>query len=379
MNNVGLSGVKWQTTPTNSKETSNVQHKQKPIDRSVLDTIGAKPPRLDINNITTLNGGKPIAFTGPVSESKVNAPNIVDNSEDYFGSVRTEGKCIDVKVTEYRSVYPKYTADGLLDMTPDWNARWFSGDGDNGDRYFFHASTDFLLDAANKYAKIEDNQEFMYRPTEDADFVSSMLDFFHDGKATPQQFEQLRSEIDVAVRELAGKIKKGESTDINQLKSTITIADKKLTFKDIKEIQANSAKFAQSLGQVGSGTEDFGYMAQRGLAKGMAMAYGDSLGGKFGEIYKKAFAAGADRSQNASIKLAERLNTQSGDSLVHSANGQSAFELFSTVRNQFDFSDAMNRFESLINQYSKTMAGGADAVLMKHTKNELQKTFDALR
>lgn len=250
-------------------------HEKKPGCCGGKATVIPYEPRLDNIDLSSFSESTPIVYTKP-EHPWVEDPNIVDNGMDCFGV--PEG-FKGTTITDENGIKRSYDLDGNLCGTSTV-ARKLSEYREDmeafGNRYFYKAPMDFLLDAAKHYAKIEDKQEFKYRPTQGSDFVMAVTSFFNGDKTDKEQsalWIQLHAEIDIAVRELATQLKNGNTPDITQLKSTLTIDGVGVTFNELKDMQQQSQKFFDALGAASSGRNSVQDWGSRGLVKGAAMAW----------------------------------------------------------------------------------------------------------
>lgn len=166
---------------------------------------------------------------------------------------------------------------------------------------FCYLDTDFLYEAAGRYATLADDEAFMYRAIDDTDFVSDTLNFFTGGDYTRADTVKMEDEITTIVEELAQQIKNGEAPDLNKLQNKITIGGVEVSLIELMEYQKTGKELMDSFqyGQLSaplSGANVAGH-AKMGLAKSIAELYGSDkgeLGKRFSEgiarVYEKAVA-----------------------------------------------------------------------------------------
>lgn len=160
--------------------------------------------------------------------------------------------------------------------------------------YFFHAGLDFLFDAAKEYAKIEADQEYVYRAVRDDSFVRSTIDWFTQGMGGETAYENMRKSVDGIVRELAEKIRNGEDTSLDKLTSKFNIMGEEVSVSKLMDIQKKSLELSEKMGVIGYGTDKLADNAKWGIIKAQGIAFGNQIGGKLGRLYSSAFAAEAD-------------------------------------------------------------------------------------
>ncbi len=231
--------------------------------------------------------------------------------------------------------------------------------------YFFTASTDFLMEAAEEYAKIDSDQEFVYRPTNDDQFVRSAVDFFARGMAGKSDYEAMSKSIDKIVRELAEKIKNGEDTSLEKVTSKLDILGEKVSMSDLLKMREQSKTFMNAMGtRITFGTDKIAESAQKGMIKAAAQAYGDKIGGRLGKLYSSAIGAEIDNRYNRTI-----LHSKDSDSIQVKAvvdSGTELYELFfkldGTDKNTFktSFDNMKGQMESILAKYNSKLMNMAD-------------------
>lgn len=232
--------------------------------------------------------------------------------------------------------------------------------------YFFTASTDFLMEAAQEYAKIDSDQEFVYRPTNDDQFVRSAIDFFARGMAGKSDYEAMSKSIDKVVRELAEKIKNGQDTSLENVTAKLDILGEKVSMSDLLQMREQSKAFMNEMGtSISFGTDSLAESAQKGMVKAAAKSYGNKIGGRIGQLYSAAIGAEIDNRYNRTIELAkQRTDSVQVMSVVNS--GTELYELFSQLDAankttfQSSFDSMKNRMEFILSDYNGKLTNMAD-------------------
>lgn len=245
--------------------------------------------------------------------------------------------------------------------------------------YFFTASTDFLMEAAQEYAKIDSAQEFVYRPTNDDEFVRSAVDFFARGMAGKSDYEAMSKSIDGIVRELAEKIKNGEDTSLDKVTSKLDILGEKVSMSDLLKIREQSKSFMNTMGtRITFGTDSLAESAQKGMIKAAAQSYGDKIGGRLGQLYSAAIGAEIDNRYNRTIEHCKDSSSVQIKAVVDS--GTELYNLFSkldaanesTFKNSFD--SLRGQMESILARYNSKLMNMAD--IYKY-RNQIYSYFNS--
>lgn len=325
---------------TNFNGVAGLQEREKQIDRDIIRAMCENGGKLDPGNY----GSFIVLEKGRVSEANedknslefVSAENGVYSfkvnhtssatAKKYaeFGTSYSKGDCFEIS-SEYESNRNKYVMNDPYDYygitTHKFNTetglydRYLNGSyvksvdnkydaygyrtyvqerEDLDQAYFFHADLDFLMEAAEEYAKINSDQEYVYRPIMDDSFVRSTIDWFTQGMGGESDYKQLQKSIDNIVKELAEKLRKGEDTSLDKLDNKLNILGEEITVSELIKIQKKSLELSNNLGTIGYGTDKLADNAKWGTIKKQGMAYGDKLGGKLGRLYSAAFAAEVD-------------------------------------------------------------------------------------
>ncbi len=274
--------------------------------------------KYDINDIKLDPSVRPVYYLDPAkfpakkaddSQDVRSGPNIIDNEEDkpQTGIIVTE---LHYKLVEL---------DGLMcrQYTDIWNDSGLAGSGDldtqgTGDCFFFHASTKFLTDAAKKYAGISDQQDFKYRPTKDHDFVCAAISFLKGDSATKEEVKSVQKQMDAVVKELAGRMKTGDSTDLHTLKSKITIEGTDMTIGDLLDMQQslNGFEGVMKTAFENVGTGDRGQFGKLGMMKPLIHAYAQNFAPNLRKGVESAFDQAADGLYKKAVDYQENWHAQ---------------------------------------------------------------------
>lgn len=247
--------------------------------------------------------------------------------------------------------------------------------------YFFTASTDFLMEAAQEYAKIDKDQEYVYRPTNDDQFVRSAVDFFARGMAGKSDYKAMSKSIDGIVRELAEKIKNGEDTSLEKVTSKLDILGEKVSLSDLLQMREQSKAFMNAMGtRISFSTDSLAQSAQKGMIKVVAKSYGDKIGGRLGQLYSAAIGEEIDNRFRRTVEPAEEHAKETNSIQIKAAvdSGKELYSLFSnldaanrdTFKNSFD---AMrNQLNSILANHNSKLMNMAD---INKYRNEINSYF----
>lgn len=232
------------------------------------------------------NGEKPIDLN-PLFAALPHEPKV----DRYEGKRRVDNSESQFVLTFYEGDPPQGSYDWAVDKQRRGAAI----------HSFCYLDTDFLYEAAGRYATLADDEAFMYRDIDDTDFVSDTLNFFTGGDYTRADKVKMEDEITTIVEELAQQIKNGDAPDLNKLQNKITIGGVEASLTELMEYQKTGKELMDSFqyGQLSaplSGANVAGH-AKMGLAKSIAELYGSDkgeLGKRFSEgiarVYEKAVA-----------------------------------------------------------------------------------------
>lgn len=258
---------------------------------------------------------------------------------------------------------------------------------------FCYLDTDFLYEAAGRYATLADDEAFMHRAIDDTSFVYDTLNFFTGGNYAYSDAAKMEDEITTIVEELAQQIKNGEAPDLNKLQNKLTIGGVDVSLTELMEYQKTGRELMDSF-QYGhlsaplSGASVAEH-AKMGLAKSIAELYGSDkgeLGKRFSEgitrIYEKAVAR---QEKNASSDFwqdgywsSEAVNIQ-----VDSAKLFGHMKTDSKESMTRDLSEKLNQLQSRIRAYCYSFgnqlwyAPNGSAVNLNNTMNTIQDYFQS--
>lgn len=167
---------------------------------------------------------------------------------------------------------------------------------------FCYEETDFLFEAAEKYATLADDEVFKCRDIDDGGFVHNTLSFFAGEKNYTQgEVNTMKDQMTTIVEELAQQIKKGEAPDLSKLQTKLTVCGVDVSLTELMEYQKVGRELMDSFqyGQLSAPLSgaNVAEHAKMGLAKSIAELYGSDkgeLGKRFaegiGRVYEKAVA-----------------------------------------------------------------------------------------
>lgn len=187
------------------------------------------------------------------------------------------------------------TPEGNIILTPDYGAsRAQAGAPDHA---FFYHDTDFLTEAAKKYATLGENEVFRYRDIQDQIFVQDTLDFFTNGNYNTADVAAMQEQITDVVKELAQQIKSGESPDLSRLQTKVTIGGADVAFSQLLDFQRVGGELKEAFDELSVGQVQAQTSGKMGLAKAMSDYYandkgavGDLFSNAMGRLYEKGVA-----------------------------------------------------------------------------------------
>lgn len=187
------------------------------------------------------------------------------------------------------------TPEGKIILTPDYGAsRAQAGAPDHA---FFYHDTDFLTEAAKKYATLGENEVFRYRDIQDQIFVQDTLDFFTGGNYNAKDIAAMQEQITDVVKELAQQIKSGESVDLSRLQTKVTIGGADVAFSQLLDFQRVGGELKEAFDELSVGQVQAQTSGKMGLAKAMSDYYandkgavGDLFSAAMGRLYEKGVA-----------------------------------------------------------------------------------------
>lgn len=175
----------------------------------------------------------------------------------------------------------------------------------------------------------------------------------------------MHNQVQTMVRELADRMKNGQSTDLRTLNTKITIEGQDLTMGQIMDIQSASKKLTKDIDDIGSGSESIPNYMKKALTKVAANLYANTLPGKLGQAYKTSFSNIVDSNYNASQN---NFNQYSSFEPVFVKNNNAAvawYNLFSSIDTSSkanataDFEKKMNSFDEILQNYNQSVQGYA--------------------
>ncbi|MGN0599689.1 MAG: hypothetical protein ACI4JK_07315 [Oscillospiraceae bacterium] len=225
--------------------------------------------------------------------------------------------------------------------------------------YFFHADLDFLFDAAKEYAKIDSDQDYVYRAIQDDSFVRSTIDWFTQGMGGELYYKNMQKSIDDIVKELAEKIRNGEDTSFDKLNSKLNIVGEEVSVSKLMDIQKKSLELSEKMGVIGYGTDKLADNAKWGIIKSQGIALGNQIGGKLGRLYSSAFSAEAD------LHVKKCYDTMKpGDLKKFITYGEEIYNLFGND----NYSE--NVLDDILQRFNNASHGMADTIGLKEQINK---------
>lgn len=232
------------------------------------------------------NGEKPIDLN-PFFQALPSTPKV----DRYEGKRRVDNS----DELSYFTFFAGDPPEGSYDWASDLQRRGAAIDS------FCYLETDFLYEAAGRYATLADDEAFMHRAIDDTSFVDDTLNFFTGGNYTRDERVQMEDDITTIVEELAQQIKNGEAPDLSKLQTKLTVCGVDVSLTELMEYQKVGRELMDSFqyGQLSAPLSgaNVAEHAKMGLAKSIAELYGSDkgeLGKRFaegiGRVYEKAVA-----------------------------------------------------------------------------------------
>lgn len=300
---------------------------------------------IDINELLR-NGEKPVDLTpylkplsGVSRVDRYEGKRLVDNSDELC----------------YYEFHVGEAPRGSYDWASDLQRRGAAIDS------FCYLDTDFLYEAAGKYATLADDEAFMYRDIDDDEFVGDTLNFFTGGNYTCADRVKMKDGITTIVEELARQIKIGEAPDLSRLQNRITVCGIETSLTELMEYQKVGRELMDSF-QYGAlnaplSGASVAEHAKMGLAKSIAELYGSDkgeLGKRFAEgiarVYEKAVAR-QERTASMDHWRDEYWCREALDIQVDSAKSFGSMKSSSRESLTRDFSEKLNQLQSRIRAY----------------------------
>jgi hypothetical protein len=253
------------------------------------------------------------------------------------------------------------------------------------ERWFFTADFDFLYKSAEEYAKIENYQDYNIDPTDSYDFVWSALEFLDGGRRSDQEYTKLAADLKGVAREIAERMKNGESTDLESLTSTVTIKGAQFTMSELKGLQEDAMFFASFSPEIGEQQSSY---ANLGLANVAGKMIADKYAGKseeFASALKSAFSRTVDEFSAKLQKRYEKVNPVDGRYYIAAAKaGLETERLFNGVDTsskeaaQKSYKDVRAQLSEHLNRYVPTSNGfsASAGATLSHADRQFQKILD---
>lgn len=253
------------------------------------------------------------------------------------------------------------------------------------DRFFFTAGVDFLYEAAEKYAKIEDYQDFKWSVVDSSNFVRSLMDFLDSGSSSGEEFNTISGDLKALTRELAERMKNGESTDLDSLTTTITVKGTDFTISQLVELQQTLQGFSKLADN--SEIKDQQTFAKLGLASTIANAIVEKYSYASDEFASSLGSALNNLVDNYSRNVYSQISIDSGKpNAAYTANkaavGKTVYDMFSNLdysskENLIDsYNKQMNTISNMLTDYTKYMSV---QTLGKNTIiTDIQKAFKTM-
>ena len=280
-----------------------------------VTSSGAYPDAL-VNNsrfVNTLDGGseKPTTATKPSSgmaalnkdridqitkeaelamkEGRVQDIVILSKEQGGFinsGSSVSDGKTIVKNKGQGLIIGSTFTDDGQMVYT-SFEANRDAEKGAPTHGFFYH-DFDFLSKAAEEYATLGENEEFLYRNINDVNLVRDTLDFFKNGNYSTEEVNQLQQQMTDVVKELAKQLKNGETIDFSKVESKLSIGGADVTIGQLMDFQKIGGELKETFDNitVGSSVNTLKY-SQMGIAKAVGNLYGSDKG-ELGQMFSDA-------------------------------------------------------------------------------------------
>lgn len=223
---------------------------------------------------------------------------------------------------------------------------------------FFYHTTDFLMDAAERYATLGENEEFMFRGINDVNFVRDTLDFFTNGNYTEMDVAAMQDQMTSIVEELAQKIKDGKTPDIDQVKTTLTVGDAEVSLSKLLEMQQVGRELSQSFEGFSFGSLHEGNIqsfAEMGISKAMADQYGEgqgALGAMFSDAMDRLYKKGVAQVEEAN-QWVNQYNIGGGRTPANNEAVRVELEIADLFSNmgESSFSEALSNMRNIVSQY----------------------------
>lgn len=324
------------------------------------------------------NGEKPIDLTpylqplsGVPRVDRYEGKRLVDNSDELC----------------FLEVHVGDAPRGSYDWASDLQRRGAAIDS------FCYLETDFLYEAAVKYATLADDEAFMYRDIDDEEYIGDTLNFFTGGNYTYADRVRMEDEITTIVEALARQIKNGEAPDLSKLENKITVCGVETSLTELMEYQKVGRELMDSF-QYGAlnaplSGASVAEHAKMGLAKSIAELYGSDKG-ELGKRFAEGIARVYEKAVARQEKLASKDHWHDGywsreavDIQVDAAKSFGSMKSGDKETLKRDFSEKLNQLQSRIRAYCYAFGNqfwydaNGSAVNLNGTVKKIQDFFQS--
>ncbi len=230
-----------------------------------------------------------------------------------------------------------------------------------GTHAFLYISTDFLTEAAQQYAKLDDGEAYKWRAIFDDTFIKDAVSFFTGRDATNEEVKALKEQMDVLVNELATRIKNGEDTDLHTLKSKMTIAGHDVTIGQLTNMQKETKALSENtMNQVATvGPNNF---ARIGLAQSFATLFAKESQNTLGDLFSSAISRLASNNINSIQNLYNGYQNIASTMVYKGDFGRETANLFANLDTSSkenmvkDFDSKIKTYTSMLETYNHRTA-----------------------
>lgn len=161
------------------------------------------------------------------------------------------------------------------------------------DSYFFHADTDFLVEAGEQINSEGKYDRYSVNANTLTYYAQGLVDFFGDQGDPWNTRDQLVQSLRDAAFEMADRLKNGESSDVRSLTTTLSINGEDVTIGELMDMRNMANKIIDSFGSdfygSAAGTRQYYDYVQKGMIQAVATQYGQSLSSKLGDAFSARF------------------------------------------------------------------------------------------
>lgn len=245
------------------------------------------------------------------------------------------------------------TPEGNIILTPGYGAsRAQAGAPDHA---FFYHDTDFLTEAAKKYATLGENEVFRYRDIQDQIFVQDTLDFFTGGNYNAEDIAVMQEQMTDVVKELAQQIKSGESVDLSRLQTKVTIGGADVAFSQLLDFQSVGSELKEAFDGLSVGQVQAQTYGKMGLAKAMSAYYANGKDAA-GELFSAAMSRLYEKGVAQLEKTAAHMDSSGGTYIGRlTERGRDAIKTSNDVRDLFAKLDTGSR-ESMKTDFNSRLS-----------------------